>query len=60
MKTIQFYTLVNTQVMFLAHICFKSTLKQDLFMSNFSAFPEIQDVGQKEIIRDKFKFRFSK
>ena len=51
--------------MFLAQIYFKSTLKEDFFLrlkniSNFSAFPEIQDGGQKEIMRGKFKFRFSK
>ena len=51
--------------MFLVPLYFKSTLKQDFFtfkvnISNFSAFPEIQDGGQKETMRGKFKFRFSK
>ena len=53
------------EVMFLVQIYFKSTLKEDFFLrlkniSNFEAFPEIQDGGQKEIMRGKFKFRFSK
>ena len=50
--------------MFLAQIYFKSTPKQDFFLrlkniSNFLAFPEIPDGGQKEIMRGKFNFRFS-
>ena len=44
--------------MFLVQICFKSTLKQDLF--TLKEYEQIQDGGQKEIIRGKFKFRFSK
>ena len=49
--------------MFLVQMYFKSLM--DFFLrlkniSNFSGFPEIQDGGQKEIMRGKFKFRFSK
>ena len=50
--------------MFLVQMRFKSTLKQDLCTlkeyKQLSAFPEIQYGGQKEIMRGKFKFRFSK
>ena len=50
--------------MFLGQICFKSTLKQHLFKlkeyKQLFSLPKIQDGGQKEIMRGKFKFRFSK
>ena len=51
--------------MFLIQVCFKSTLKQNLFTLKeykqlFSLSPEIQDSGQKEIMRGKLKFWFSK
>ena len=51
--------------MFLVQICFKSTLKQDLFTLKeykqlFSLSRNSKGGGQKEIMRGKFKFRFSK
>ena len=50
--------------MFLVQICFKSTIKQDLLTlkeyKQLFSLPEIQDGGQKEIMRGKFKFPFSK